>query len=87
LVELGEREGGAQAKAARTLLFRDCESGLARSAAGCGIARLTPRKNFAAQATQLGVERLMTDASGGPEHPSTISGSWARFPVSRQENP
>ena len=49
LVELGERERGAQAKAARTLLFRDCESGLERSAAAAGspgshLRRISPRR-------------------------------------------
>ena len=64
MIELREREHGAQAEAARPLLARDGDGGLEGFLSRCGVGGTAPEQHFAANAVQLGFEGAMTSPFG-----------------------
>jgi hypothetical protein len=64
LAELGERERGAQAEAARPLLARDGDGGLEGFLSRRGVGGTAPEQHFAANAVKLGFEGAMTSPFG-----------------------
>ena len=64
LVELGERERGAQAEAVRPLFTRNGNGGQERLFSRRGVGGIALEQHFTADAMQFGVERAMTDPFG-----------------------
>jgi hypothetical protein len=67
LVELGKRESGAQAEAARALLARDGKRGSEGFLSRISVGRITFQKSFTTSATQLRFERAIADPVDGPD--------------------
>ena len=62
LIELGERERGAQSEAARALLLRDGDGGQEGFFRGRGVGGVALQQHFAARPMQLRFERAVTGA-------------------------
>ena len=64
LVELGERQRGAQFEAARALLLRDSDGGQEGVFRGRGVGGVALQQHFAARPMQFRFERAIADAIG-----------------------